>query len=95
MQRLSDDQCRRCGHIHEETEQLVDPENRWAITTARCACGHRWSLIYTAPANLASIRSWLVRGPVLEHLPVAVASTHPWQRYRLEGVEAHMAAIAL
>lgn len=95
MQHLPDDQCRRCGHSHDETAQLVDPENRWAITTARCTCGHRWSLIYTAPANLASVRSWLARGCPAARPPVAVASTHPWHRYRLEGVDTNAESIAL
>lgn len=95
MQRLPDDQCRRCGQSHDEVAQLVDPENRWAMMTARCTCGHTWSLVYTAPTNLSSVRSWLARGCPADRPPAAVTSPHPWQRRRLEGVDTRSKSIAL
>jgi hypothetical protein len=86
MERLPDHQCRRCGRSHDEVWQMVDSEGRWAIATVRCQCGHQWTVIHTAPANLALLRRWIVRGCIPAEGPVAAVRGTPWLHYRLEGV---------
>lgn|GEM_PF-1925899 len=86
MRRLPIDQCRRCGQQHEEMHQLVDMEGRWAMISTACSCGHTWTIIQTAPANLAVLRGWIARGCTPEEGPLAPLRPGPWQEYRLEGV---------
>jgi hypothetical protein len=86
MRRMPADQCRRCGQRHEELFQLVDTEGRWAMTSIACACGHTWTIIHTAPANLAVLRAWMSRGCEPAEGPTAPLRSGPWQEYRLEGV---------
>lgn len=86
MQRLPDNQCRRCGHLHEDLWQLVDSDGRWAVATVECDCGHHWTMLYTAPANLKHLRAWIARGCDPVEGPVAVVRGTPWHNYRLEGV---------
>lgn len=85
MKNLPENQCRRCGHSHEEVLQLVDPESRWAVTTAHCHCGHRWTTIHTAPVNLRALRVWVSLGCPEDAVRHTVAAGG-WQTYRLEGV---------
>lgn len=94
MQRLKDNQCRHCGHVHEEAFHMVDAESRWAMNTVQCDCGHHWTIIYTAPGNLGALRAWLSRGCSPEagpHLGYSVGSWHP---YRLEGVAPAVVSVA-
>lgn len=86
MKRYPPDQCRRCGRRHEECYQLVDGENRWAMASVRCECGHAWTLLHTAPPNLAALRAWMRRGCQPTDGPLAPLRSGPWQQYRLEGV---------
>ncbi|HYG59321.1 MAG TPA: hypothetical protein VD902_14760 [Symbiobacteriaceae bacterium] len=86
MKRIPENQCRRCGRLHDETWQLADSEGRWAVSTAHCECGHSWTMLYTAPENLAQLRAWLSRGCEPAEGPLAAVKSTPWQQYRLEGV---------
>ncbi|MGE5676254.1 MAG: hypothetical protein ACM3XM_20625 [Mycobacterium leprae] len=86
MKRLADNQCRYCGKVHDEVAQYVDQAERWAMTAVQCECGHSWTMIYTSPSNLASLRTWLNRGCQPAEGPVAVVRGTPWHAYRLEGI---------
>lgn len=86
MRRLPIEACRRCGHSNEELFQLVDHQGRWALVSAACTCGHYWTVIHTAPANLSVLRSWLSRGCEPAEGPLAPLRSGPWQTYRFEGV---------
>ncbi len=86
MRRLPADQCRRCGQQHEEMHQLIDLEGRWAMISTACHCGHTWTVIQTAPANLSALRAWMARGCEPAEGPLAPLRSGPWQEYRLEGV---------
>lgn len=86
MKHLPDNQCRRCGQIHEDVWQYVDPDGRWAVTMVACECGHRWTTIHTSPANLSYVRRWIARDCEPADGPAAVATGLPWHRYRMEGV---------
>lgn len=86
MKRLPENQCRRCGRSHEEAWQLVDPEGRWAVATIQCECGHCWTLLHTAPGNLAPLRTWIARGCQPQDGPAVAALQAPWMAWRLEGV---------
>jgi hypothetical protein len=86
MQYTPDHQCRRCGHTHEDAWQLVDPEGCWAASTVQCGCGHSWTILHTAPANLRLLRIWIARGCQPAEGPLAVVRRAPWHEYRLEGV---------
>jgi len=86
MQRLPDNQCRRCGRIHEDSWQLIDAQGRWAMSTTHCDCGHIWTTIHTAPTNLSVLRTWLARGCQPEEGPMSAVSGTPWHQYRLEGI---------
>jgi hypothetical protein len=86
MKRLAENQCRRCDHTHEELLQIVDPQERWAVLTVHCHCGHEWTIIQTAPANLHALRSWIAHGCVPLEGPLSAVRGAPWHRYRLEGV---------
>ncbi|HYF92308.1 MAG TPA: hypothetical protein VD969_08665 [Symbiobacteriaceae bacterium] len=86
MKHLPANQCRRCGHMHDEAWNMVDPEGCWAVTTSRCECGHVWTMIHTAPVNMPLVRAWIARGCDPAEGPAAIVRTVPWQQYRLEGV---------
>ena len=86
MQQLPDNQCRRCGRTHDEVWQIADQEGCWALTTTRCECGHHWTMIYTAPANLRPLRAWIARGCEPEDGPPVAVRSRAWHPYRLEGV---------
>lgn len=86
MTRLPRDQCRRCGQRHEESFQLVESEGRWAMVSIACDCGHAWTVIHTAPANLPALRAWMSRSCEPVEGPLAPLRGGPWQEYRLEGV---------
>ena len=94
MQHIPDNQCRRCGRMHEEVWQVVDHAGCWALATTKCECGHHWTIIYTAPNNLASLRAWLARDCQPEDGPVGVANSRGWRPYRLEGVFPALARVA-
>ena len=64
---------------------MVDPEGRWAILAVTCGCGHRWTVIQTAPSNLAALRAWMAHGCDPEEGPAVPLRSGPWQEYRLEG----------
>lgn len=85
MQHIPDNQCRRCGKVHDELWQITDHEGSWALATTRCECGHHWTMIYTAPANLQVLRVWLARGCEPEEGPAVAVHSHAWHTYRLEG----------
>ncbi len=86
MKCLPDNQCRRCGRTHDEFWQFVDPESNWAVSTVHCECGHSWTVIYTAPNNLAPLRSWIARGCRPPEGPPGIVKGAPWHPFRLEGV---------
>ncbi|MFZ5826637.1 MAG: hypothetical protein ACOY94_20290 [Bacillota bacterium] len=86
MRRLPIEQCRRCGERHDELSQLVDMEGRWAMTSIACGCGHAWTVIHTAPANLPALRAWVGHGCEPAEGPLTPLRSGPWQQYRLEGV---------
>lgn len=86
MKHLPDNLCRRCGRQHDDLWQLADSDGRWAVTTATCECGHRWTTIHTAPNNLPQLRAWIARGCQPAEGPLAVVHGTPWHEYRLEGV---------
>lgn len=94
MKRVPDNQCRRCGKIHEDTWQLVDHDGRWAVTTVHCDCGHSWTMLHTAPANLNHLRAWIARGCDPAEGPQAAVRSTPWQQYRLEGVVPALVPVA-
>lgn len=79
--------CRRCGRTNEELYQTLDNGGRWAVVSGACACGHRWTVIHTAPANYPILRAWLGRGCQPPEGPLAPLRGGPWQSWRLEGVE--------
>lgn len=94
MKRLSADQCRRCGRRHEDVWQLVDPDGRWAVAVVQCECGHCWTVIYTAPANLGPVRAWIARGCPPQCGPATRPVGTPWSAWRLEGVAPALAPAA-
>lgn len=86
MKRFGPNQCRRCGRCHDDVWQVVDPEGRWALVTVQCECGHCWTVIYTAPVNLAPVRAWIARGCQPQSGPAVAAAHTSWSAWRLEGV---------
>jgi len=95
VKHLPDHQCRRCGAELEEVWQLIDPHGRWAVVSPRCECGHCWTVIRTAPVNLAAVRSWVRNGCRPVAGPITVVTQAPWQCVRLEGVSPASEAVAL
>lgn len=85
MTKHATDRCNRCGTIHEESRQLVDPLSRWAILLTCCSCGHRWTTIHTSPNNLALLRAWVVRGLPTDQIPPTTQAPG-WRSFRLEGL---------
>lgn len=83
---LQENQCRRCGHMHDEAWQLVDDGGRWALAVTECHCGHQWTVLHTAPANLALLKGWLARGCKPPEGPYGTVTGSPWHAYRLEGI---------
>ncbi|MFZ5817391.1 MAG: hypothetical protein ACOY93_19170 [Bacillota bacterium] len=86
MRRLPANQCRRCGERHEESFQLIDNQGRWAMSAVQCTCGHAWTMIHTAPHNLAALRAWVSRGCEPAEGPLMPLRSGPWQAFRLEGL---------
>lgn len=85
MNTLSDTQCSRCGHAHDEVLQWADPASCWTVTMISCSCGHRWCTVHTHPANLAVLRAWVSQGCRLDLIPPTTYG-RPWQSFRLEGL---------
>lgn len=85
MKQLPENQCRRCGHVHDDLFQMVDPQCHWAVVSASCHCGHRWVTIHTAPVNLRALRLWVSMGCPSDALKPTVPGG-AWQVYRMEGV---------
>lgn len=86
MRRLPIDACRRYGQTNDELFQLVDNQGRFALLSAVCPCGHTWTVLHTAPANLQALRAWMGRGCEPPEGPQAPLRGGPWQTYRFEGV---------
>jgi hypothetical protein len=94
MKRVADNQCRRCGRIHDDAWQIVDPEGCWAVVAITCECGHYWTMIHTAPVNMPLVKAWIARGCEPAEGPVAIVRTIPWQQFRLEGVTPALVPVA-